>query len=384
MLSVRFQKRIVRQAKVVFAMLLVYTMNCLPAHAAPCVQDYLTTVLPILEQRYIRIKSASEVGFVPVTRYSSPKNNSSWTSDLRSAEVGEIRRRDLSYNHWLSKWVKKVNAQGGEVRLLEFERLQANPQLQDKWEKFHEYGAYFTYDPESKTPYIAVSAAATPDTVAHECDHLEKWMRLRNDLLSDKRHDLQSASEEATRVFLEDVNVKLYAERAAVKKELQKDAEIQRRVTKNNPVKWMYPSGALPFTDLEILTGKLVYPEIEAVKLALENKQKPEATLMMRALIRKFLLLRLTAYQRAHDAMIDHMHSTTDLKLNVIDHVRYMRALESLDHAFDSLMVFDKERFEAAQVYGEAKNLFETEFPSVWESLPAQKRGKFKPRFNAK
>ncbi|MFL5812514.1 MAG: hypothetical protein ACJ763_02965, partial [Bdellovibrionia bacterium] len=157
------------------------------------------------------------------------------------------------------------------------------------------------------------------------------------------------------------------------------------RVTKNNPVKWLYPSGALPFDDVDTLASKLVYPEVEAVKLALVNKENSKATSMMQILIRKFLLLRLTAYQRAQDAVQDamraQMHSNSELKLNRIDHSRVMQALENIDHVFDTLIGFNKDLFEAQKVYDEAKNLFETELPAVWESLPAQKKGDFKPRF---
>ncbi|MFL5815311.1 MAG: hypothetical protein ACJ763_17170, partial [Bdellovibrionia bacterium] len=200
-------------------MLLVDATSSSPVHAAQCVHDYLTTVLPLLEQTYLRARKSLQVGFVPISRYSEPKNLSKWGSELRSSEVGEIRRRDLAPKHWLSKWVKKVNSQGGEVRLLQFEEFQPNPQMQDKWKRIHEFGAYFSSDPETKVPYIAISSAVTPDTFAHEFDHLEKWIRKRNDLVSNKRLDLQSAGDEATRIFLDDVDGKRSAERTAVRKE---------------------------------------------------------------------------------------------------------------------------------------------------------------------
>lgn len=370
MFSLPSQKQLLRLA---FAMLL---MSSSVTHASQCVTDYLTAVLPKLEKEYAEVKSSLRIGSVQAERYVKPKSVTNWSLELRSSEVGEITGSDLPEGHWLSEWVQKIQDQGAELRLLEYEQ---KPRWYGKWEKTNRLGAYFAYDREKRVPYIAVSVRVTPDKLAHEFDHLEKWLALRNSLL-DQGLQFRAANEGAYNHFTGNIVLRQKSERTAVGKELQLEGKLQRSVVQNNPIKWSYPSGALPFAELESLTRILIYPEAEAVKLALKKKD-PEATPMMRALIRKALLLRLTSYQRAQEALAANPNLVTGIQLDMKNHLLYMQELQNLESFFDSLMLGVRGRFEVANVYDEARKLFEAELPSVWESLPVQKRGDFKPRF---
>jgi hypothetical protein len=352
------------------AILAIFTLNCPRAQAGQCVTDYLNTVLPKLHAEYVEKKKALRIGSVQADRYENPKSVVNWSPERRGAEAGEIPGRDLPEGHWLSEWINKIHDRGAELRLLEYEQ---KPLWYGKWEKTHQLGAYFAYDREARVPYIATSTWVTPEKLAHEFDHLEKWLTLRDSLL-DQGYGLRAANEGAFNDFNGSISMRQKSERTAIGKELQEEAKIQRSVIQDNPIKWMHPSGALPLADLDALSRQVTYPEAEAVKLALK-KESHEAAQQMRALIRKALLLRLTAYRRAQDALIENPDS---------DHLReYMQRLQNLNSFFDTLMLKERGRFEVAKVYDKARELFETELPMVWESLPAKKRGDFKPRFRA-
>jgi hypothetical protein len=350
-------------------------VNCQSAYSNDCVKDYLEFTLLEARKQYFAIKKQFQLGNVHFTPYSKIGEILYLSPKLRSYESGEVTGSGISENHWISNWIQRLHGKGAELRLLQHEELGWH----GRWQRIESpRDAYFAYDFDKRMPYIAVSSSVGPDVLAHEFDHLEKWFARRNAVLNQGLPLLVADINALVQSF--DPRATQYLERTAVAKELRVESGIQRDVHRQNPVKWLYPSGALPLYDLNDLTKKLIYPEAEALKVAMENKN-PDAPVLMRDLIRKALLLRLTSYERALRALVAPQGSGP--KLDVGSHIQYMWELENLDGLFDALFSGMKGRFEVAGNYDKARKLFEAEFPGVWESLPAQKRGEFKPRFEA-
>ncbi len=350
--------------------ILLFLIACSSVQAI-CVAEYLNTKLVKAEAVYDRKIESLQQGEFLYSAYSVPRESEELVAgQFRRSEIGTVQSVSAR-GHWLSKWIRKIHKLGGELRLLLHEE-NAN----GVWVKAQREDAYFFVDLKTGTPYIAITEDVVPTDLAHEFDHLERWVGLRDSFLREGR-SRQEAVSRADQVF-EDALFVRQSERSAVARELSEKSRLQRSVLRNNPVRWEYPSGALPLTNLESLTRELIYPDAQALLSAL-SERKPVSTELMRALIRKALLLRLTAYQRAQVAMTAPRRK---LKLDIDEHTRRMKDLENLEAFFQYVFKDEATRFRKAQVYQEAEKLFESQLRSVWKSLPARKKDGFKPHFS--
>lgn len=95
-------------------------------------------------------------------------------SELYTYEQGLLLKNGSG--DWLDKIIEKLEAEGGEVRVLDQRGFMADRNATD--------GSYFRLSSESGKPMIAIARNARRDHVEHEFQHFLNWQKKRNEFVA--------------------------------------------------------------------------------------------------------------------------------------------------------------------------------------------------------